>query len=103
MNVLKSTNVLEYTFRVNILKSTSSSFVRNVIENMVLTSFLDKSYFVASIQVMSRDKSKHQVRGAIFVARHNFHVVSVVTLYHDCKASECCNRCIFSLTTFEVL
>ena len=41
-----------------------------MIENMVLTSYLDKSYFVTSedgyvtsIQVMSHDKSKHQVRG----------------------------------------
>ena len=39
-----------------------------MIENMVLTSYLGKSYFVvssggyvASIQVMSRDKLKHQV------------------------------------------
>ena len=59
-----------YTFRVNVLKSTSSSYVQNMIENMVLTSYLDKSYFVASnggyvasIQMMSRDKLKHQVRG----------------------------------------
>ena len=34
-----------------------------MIENMVLTLYLDKSYFVASIQLMSRDRLKHQVRG----------------------------------------
>ena len=45
------------------LKSTSSSYVQNMTENMVLTSYLDKSYFVASIQKMSRDKLKHQIRG----------------------------------------
>ena len=45
------------------LKSTSSSYVQNMIENMILTSYLDKSYFDASIQIMSRDKLKHQVRG----------------------------------------
>ena len=39
----------------------------------------------------------------IFVARCNFYVASVVTLYHDLKTSKCCNRCIFSLTTWEVL
>ena len=39
----------------------------------------------------------------IFVARHNYHVASVVTLYHDCKTSKCCNKCIFSLTTCEAL
>ena len=80
---------------MNVLKSTSSSYVQNMIENMVLTSYLDKSYFVASqggyvasIQMMSCDKFKHQVKGTIFVARHNFHVASMATLYHDCKASK---------------
>ena len=41
-----------------------------MIANMILTSYLDKSYFVASkggyvasIEMMSRDKLKHQVRG----------------------------------------
>ena len=24
-------------------------------------------------------------------------------IYHDCKTSKCCNRCIFSLTTYELL
>ena len=39
----------------------------------------------------------------IFVARHNFHVASVVTLYHDCTKRKCFNICIFSLTACEVL
>ena len=39
----------------------------------------------------------------IFVARRIYHVEWVVTLYHDCKTSTCCNRCIFSLTPCEVL
>ena len=39
---------LQYTFRANVLKSTSSSYVQILIENMVLTSYLDKSYFAAS-------------------------------------------------------
>ena len=38
-----------------------------------------------------------------FVARQIYHVSLVVTLYHDCKTSKCCNGCIFSLTTCEVL
>ena len=33
---------------MNVLKSISSSYVQNMIENMVLKSYLDKSYFVAS-------------------------------------------------------
>ena len=37
------------------------------------------------------------------VTQHNFHVASVVMLYHDCTTSKCCNRCIFSLTTCELL
>ena len=53
---------------MNVLKSTSSRYVQNMIENMVLTAYLDKSHFVASYggyvtssQVMSHDKLKHQV------------------------------------------
>ena len=37
------------------------------------------------------------------VARHNFYVASVVTLYHGCKTSKYCNRSIFSLTVCELL
>ena len=39
----------KYTFGVNVLKSASSSYVQNMIENVVLASYLDESYFVASI------------------------------------------------------
>ena len=35
--------VINYISRVNVLKSTSSSYVQNTIENVVLTSYLDKS------------------------------------------------------------
>ena len=38
----------KYTFGVNVLKSTSLSNDQNMIENMILTSCSDKSYFVAS-------------------------------------------------------
>ena len=55
---------------MNVLKSTSLSYVQNMIENMILTSYLDKSYFVASyggfvasIQMISCNKFKHQVKG----------------------------------------
>ena len=93
-----------YIIYLKIFKSTSSSYVQNMIENMGLTSYFDKSYFVARIQMMSFGKLKHQVKGQFYlVAQHNFHVASVVTLYYDCKTSKCCNRCIFSLTTCEVL
>ena len=40
---------------------------------------------------------------AKFVARHDFHVNLEDTLYHDCERSRCCNGCIFSLTTCELL
>ena len=79
---------------MNVLKSTSSIYVQNMIENMVLMSFLDKLYFVArqggyvaNIQIMSSDKFKHQED--FFVAPHNFHVASVATLYHDHKTAKC--------------
>ena len=39
----------------------------------------------------------------IFVVQKINRVASVVTLYNDCKTSTCCNKCIFSLTTCEVL
>ena len=70
---------------MNVLESTSSSYVQNIIENMVLTSYLDKSYFVASeggyvasIQTMSHDKLKHQVRGK-FLRREKFTLLCDVT------------------------
>ena len=57
-------------------------------ENMVLTSYLDKLYFVASYMQQVETPSKRTIfdaRQIYLVARHNFHVTSVVTLYHDCK------------------
>ena len=52
---------------MNVLKGTSWSYVQNMIENMILTLYLDESYFVATqggyvaiIQVMSCDKLKHE-------------------------------------------
>ena len=60
--------------------------------------------------MMSHDKLKHQVREQFLsrekiylVAQNNFYVALVVTSYHDCKTSKCCNRCIFNLATDEVL
>ena len=54
---------------MNVLKIISSSYVQNMIENMILTSYTDKSYFVAredehvvNVKIMSHDKLKHQVR-----------------------------------------
>ena len=52
---------------------------------MILTSYLDKPYFVASlggyvasIQMMSRDKLKHQVRGQ-FMSRDKFILLHDIT------------------------
>ena len=42
-----------------------------MIENMVFPLYSDKSYFVGSIQMMLRDKLKHQVRGQ-FLSRDKF-------------------------------
>ena len=72
-----------------------------MIGNMILTPYLNKSYFVASrggyvesIQMMSRDMLKHQVRQQflscdkfIFDARPKFQVALEVMLYHDQKTS----------------
>ena len=59
---------LEYTFRLNVLKNTSFSYVQNMIENTIFTSYSDKSYLVAriggdvaNIQIISRDELKHHV------------------------------------------
>ena len=58
----------DITFRVNMLKRTSLSYVQNMIENMILTSYSDKPYLVASwgrhvarTQIMSHGKLKHQI------------------------------------------
>ena len=40
-------------------------------ENMILTSYSRKSYFLASIQMLLCDKFKHQVRGQ-FLSRDKF-------------------------------
>ena len=37
-----------YTFKINVLKISSSSYAQNIIGNIALTSYLDKPYFVAS-------------------------------------------------------
>ena len=39
---------LQYTFRMNALKSTSFSYVQNMVENMILRSYLDQSYLMAT-------------------------------------------------------
>ena len=59
---------VNYNIHVKKLKSISSSYVQNMIENMILTSYSDNSYFiakqggyVASIHMMSPDKLKHKV------------------------------------------
>ena len=115
---------------MNVLKSNSWSYVQNMIENTILTSYSDKSYFVASrggyvasIQMMSRDKLKHQVSQQILqrdklkhqvsqqiLQRDNFLSCDItfmssreVPLYHDCRKHKCCNRRIFSLTACELL
>ena len=38
-----------------------TSHVQSVIENMIFTSYSDKSYFVASVQMISGGRSEHQV------------------------------------------
>ena len=59
--------------------------MQNVIESMVLTSYLDKPYFVASlgryvasIQLMSRNKLKDQVKGQ-FLSRDKFILLHDIT------------------------
>ena len=64
---------------------------------------------MASTQLMSCDKLKpgkstiFAVRQICNVTRNDFNVTLEDTSYHDCRISRCCNRCIFSLTTYEVL
>ena len=95
---------------MNVLKSTSLSYVRNMIENIILTSYSDKSHLVASsnayvttIQMMSHDNLKHQV------SQQPYHVTKFVvasldvTLYHDGKTDRSCSIHIFSLTACQVL
>ena len=84
---------------------------------MILTSYSDKIVLCRKLRWICRKhandvarqvetpskKTTFAARHIYLVTRHNFHVASVVTLYHDCKTSKCCNGCIFSLTTCEVL
>ena len=69
------THTVEEAPSLNVLKSISFRYVQNMIENMILTSYSEKSYlaaswggYVASIQIMSRDKLKHS-KSSIFVVR----------------------------------
>ena len=79
-------------------------------EKMFLTSYLDKLYFVARrgkyvarIQVMSRD-TLGQVTGQFLSCKSTISMSQRLLRYTDkCKTSRCSNRCIFSLTTCEVL
>ena len=88
--------------------------VRNMIENMILTSCSVQSYLVhaevenvASIQIGSCDKLKYQVSQQFclatdtFVLRHIFDVVSEVTVHLYCKTLRYGKRHIFSLITYE--
>ena len=67
-------------------------------ENMILTSYSDESYFVVMRQVETPSKrTDFVVRQIYLVARCYFYVASVVTLYHGCKTSKCCDRCFLVL------
>ena len=101
---------------MNVWRSTSSSYLQNMVENMLLTSYLDKS-FCHQLRWIRRKHSNGVTRlveipGKVtkfvtpqiyVVVRHNFHVALEVILYHDCKKSRFCNRCSFSFATCEVL
>ena len=101
--------------RVNVLTSIKSSYVQNMIENMILTSYSDKSYLGASWGGCCKHANdvvwlvlKHKwtilvAWQSYLVMRHNFHVALGVTLHHDWKTSRCYDRCIFRLTTCQVL
>ena len=85
------------------------NYVQNMIENMILTSCSHKSYLVAcldgyvpSIQMMSRDKLKHQVRQH-FCGTKSILVAYEVTLHHDSYADKSCNIPIFGFTTSKGL
>ena len=47
-NVLEDKSLIKSIIRVNEMKWTRLDYVRNIIENMILTSYLDKSYIVES-------------------------------------------------------
>ena len=79
---------------MNVLKSTSSTYVQNMIENMNLPHTLTSRTLSQAEMDMSQ---------AFFVARHNFHVASKLTLHHYSKTLRYCKRHIFSFITCEVL
>ena len=79
-------------------------FKNNIMENMILTLYLDKSHhvaswggYVASTQVMSRVKLKHQAsqqllsHGKFIFSRDVSSCRVEVTLYRDCKTDRYCN------------
>ena len=75
---------------VNVLRNARSSYVQNMIENTILTSNLDKSYFVASIQTTSHKKSKHEVSQQ-FLSRYKFILLcnNKMNLSRDRNYSSC--------------
>ena len=92
---------------MNVLRSTSSRYVQNTKENMILTSYLDiKAVPYRKLRLICRKHPNdvvRQVKAIISVLRHNFHVALEVKLYYDWKTNRRCNRCILSLTTRKVL
>ena len=100
---------------MNVLTSIKSSYVQNMIENMILTSYSDKSYLGASWGGCCKHANdvvwlvlKHKWTILVawqnyLVTRHNFHVALGVTLHHDWKTSRSYDGCIFRLTTCQVL
>ena len=76
---------------MNVLKSTSSSCVQNDRE-YGFDVVLGQVVLCRKLRWICRKRSNDVARQiettskrTIFIARHNFHVASVVTLYHDCK------------------
>ena len=97
---------------MNVLKSTSSSYVQNMIENVILMLYSDKSYFVASqggyvasIQMMSRDELKHQVRGQLLSRDITFMSHRWLRYTMTAKQIDAANTAIyvFSMTNCKVL
>ena len=84
-----------------------------MLENMILTSYLDNSYFGASwggcrkhANDVVRQVFKHKISVAwqnYLAARHDFHVALGVTLYHEWKTSRCHDRCIFNINIIKAI
>ena len=72
----------------------------SMIENTILTSYLDKSH---SHDIARQVETAEKATIFLFATGHNFHVALEGMLYCDWKTSRCCNGCIFSLSTSEVL